>query len=508
MGALYADEDNIESYPDNQMHKVFMIEYVDNLPAISGFEELAAAVIESGRSKPVFLPESGIRFNGVKSACAISLHMHQPLIPAGGGDLRTADIISNLKYMMDNQGIGDNHNAPVFLWCYKRMGEFIQQLVGEGKQPRVMLDYSGTLLHGLLHMGVHDIFDVLRRITVDPGLRHCVEWLGCPWGHAVAPSIPVQDYRLHVKAWQQHFGDIFGTDALARVRGFSPSEIALPNHPDVAHEFVKTLVDCGFTWVLVQEHTVEQPGSGHGPERKHLPHRLVCVNSHGKQVSITAIIKTQGSDTKLVAQMQPYYEAKGLSHWELGGKQVPPIVTQIADGENGGVMMNEFPSKYIECVRESSGSDTPLLNVTEYLEYLSSLGIGEKNFPVIQPIFQKRIWDRFSPGQGPEKMTKVIEELRKEDCRFHMDGGSWTNNISWVRGYQNVLDPLQKLSALFDEKVLKAGVSTSEHRYRNALFYLLIAQTSCFRYWGQGLWTDYAQEICRRGTDILNYDFK
>ena len=55
--------------------------------------------------------------------------------------------------MMDNQGIGDNHNASVFIWCYKRMGEFIPQLMNEGKQPRVMLEYSGTLLHGLRKMG-------------------------------------------------------------------------------------------------------------------------------------------------------------------------------------------------------------------------------------------------------------------------------------------------------------------------------------------------------------------
>ena len=58
--------------------------------------------------------------------------MHQPLIPAGGGDLRTA--ASSAISIYDGQpGIGDNHNAPVFLWCYKRMGEFIPQLVREGK---------------------------------------------------------------------------------------------------------------------------------------------------------------------------------------------------------------------------------------------------------------------------------------------------------------------------------------------------------------------------------------
>src|SRR5258706_9968066 len=160
--------------------------------------------------------------------------MHQPLIPAGGGDLRTAEIISNLKHMMDNPGIGDNHNAPVFLWCYKRMGELIPQLVGEGKQPRVMLEYSGTLLHGLRQMGANDVFDNLIRITREPQYRPAVEWLGCPWGHAVAPSTPVQDYRLHVTAWQQHFAGIFGLEALRRGGGFFSPQKGIsqpPGHP-------------------------------------------------------------------------------------------------------------------------------------------------------------------------------------------------------------------------------------------------------------------------------------
>ena len=66
------------------------------------------------RDRPVFLADSRIDFVRIRSACAIALHMHQPLIPAGGDDLRTAALISNLQYMMEHPGIGDNHNAPVF----------------------------------------------------------------------------------------------------------------------------------------------------------------------------------------------------------------------------------------------------------------------------------------------------------------------------------------------------------------------------------------------------------
>jgi hypothetical protein len=481
-------------------------ESVDSLPNICGSEPIVDQAIRQGQARNVFLADSGVDFGRIKSAAAIALHMHQPLIPAGSADLCTAAIIGNLKYMMDNPNIGDNHNAPVFHWCYRRMGEFIPQLLDEGKEPRVMLDYSGTLLHGLRQMGLNDVFDNLRRITCEPRYRRAVEWLGSAWGHPVAPSTPVQDYRLHVKAWQHHFATIFGLEALARVRGFSPAEMALPNHPDVAYEFVRTLRECGFQWVLVQEHSVELP-DGRGPERKHLPHRLICRNSEGKEAAILAIIKTQGSDTKLVGQMQPYYEAKGLSRWELAGKPVPPLVSQIADGENGGVMMNEFPPKYFDVVRGCSGSGTPLMNISEYLEHLFAIGVREEDRPLLQPLFQKQIWDRFKPGEGTEKLARVIEELHKADSRFHVEGGSWTNNISWVRGYDALLGPMERASSLFYEKVLRPGVPTGEHRYRNALFHLLASQTSCYRYWGQGLWVDYGRERCRRATEILNHDF-
>ena len=432
--------------------------------------------------------------------------MHQPLIPAGGPDLGTAEIISNLQYMMEHPGVGDNHNATVFQWCYKRMGEFIPQLVDEGRQPRVMLEYSGTLLHGLRRMGLQDVFDNLKRITCDPRYRPAVEWLGCPWGHAVAPSTPVQDYRLHVKAWQHHFAAIFGLEALKRVRGFSPSEMALPNHPDIAFEFVRTLKDCGFEWVLVQEHTVELPENGQGPSRRHFPHRLVCRSSRGEEVSIVALIKTQGSDTKLVAQMQPYYEAKGLSRIDWAGRQVPQLVSQIADGENGGVMMNEFPSKFFEVMREASGSETPPMNGTEYLEYLHSLGLKESEFPTLQPILQCRIWQHMKPGDGEQRLAEVIEKLKKEDHRFHMEGGSWTNNISWVRGYDSLLIPMERASAAFQQRVLERNIPTTDHAYRNALLHLLTAETSCYRYWGEGEWTDYGAELARRTTDIVTND--
>ena len=46
----------------------------------------------------------------------------------------------------------------------------------------IMLEYSGCLLHGLRQMGLHDVFEVLQRITCEPDYRSCVEWLGAAGG--------------------------------------------------------------------------------------------------------------------------------------------------------------------------------------------------------------------------------------------------------------------------------------------------------------------------------------
>jgi hypothetical protein len=479
-------------------------EMIDGLPNLCGAE---ARVEEVTRlRKPVFLPETNLRLDRLQSVFAVALHMQQPLIPAGGGDLRTAETISNLDAMLRNPGVGDNHNAPVFAECYARMGDILPELVHAGRNPRVMLDFSGELLYGLRKMGRGDVLDRLRGITCDGHLRKYVEWLGTMWGHAVASSTPLPDLKLHMRAWQQNFAAIYGWDALSRVRGFSPPEMHLPNHPDAAFEYVRALKECGYRWLLVQEHTVETL-EGQGLRERHLPHRLLARNSSGEEIGIIAVIKTQGSDTKLVAQMQPYYEAKGLQRKEVGGVWIPPIVTQIGDGENGGVMMNEFPSGYRQAINQFGTEGVVNVNVTEYLELIEQAGVKDHMLPACRPINQGELFKRITKWE-PGAADRAIAEIKKEKPHFNLEGGSWTNNISWVKGYENVLTPMNQLSAQFHEVLDNRHVDKNSQAYRNALFHLLMSQTSCFRYWGQGIWTEYGREICRRGWEILKHDFR
>ncbi len=111
--------------------------------------------------QPVFLPTTNIKLADINAVFAIALHMDQPTIPAG----HSSSLISNLQYMFEHQHEGDNHNAKPFAYCYSRIGDFIPELVNQGCNPRVILDYSGNILWGLRQMGGSDILDNVKRIT-------------------------------------------------------------------------------------------------------------------------------------------------------------------------------------------------------------------------------------------------------------------------------------------------------------------------------------------------------
>ena len=477
-----------------------------SLPPIAGREAEILALVQ--QQQPVFLPTTNLKLEQLRSGFACALHMHQPTIPAGAN----GELISHLQYMVEHPGEGDNHNAEAFAHCYRRLADIIPQLLAEGANPRIMLDYSGNLLWGFQQMGRHDILEALQRLACDPGLQPHVEWLGTFWSHAVAPSTPIPDLKLQILAWQHHFAAMFGDAALQRVKGFSPPEMHLPNHPDTLYEFIKALRECGYRWLLVQEHSVENPdGSALSQEQKLVPNQLVARSSSGEVASITALIKTQGSDTKLVGQMQPYYEALGRGPIPLGGMSVPALVSQIADGENGGVMMNEFPQAFIQAhqriAAEGGGAGTVAINGTEYLEMLEADGVSASDFAPIQAVHQCKLWQRVGEPSSPQAVVAAIAELQADDPSFSMAGASWTNNLSWVEGYANVLEPMVSLSAAFhqhfDPLVATDPAVTQTQPYKQALLHLLLLETSCFRYWGQGVWTDYASEIHRRGVVSL-----
>ena len=67
-------------------------------------------------------------------------------------------------------------------------------------------------------------------------------------------------------------------------------------------------------------------------------------------------------------------------------------------------------------------------------------------------------------------MEETISKLRADDTSFSMEGASWTNDLSWVEGYANVLAPMNQLSAqfhaLFDRSVAADPTTTGTRAYQ------------------------------------------
>ena len=477
-----------------------------DLPPICGNEFVINKLVNMKKANRQLKNKSNLE--NINSGFACALHMHQPTIPAG----ENGGLISHLQYMFEHTSEGDNHNAEPFAQCYKRLAEIIPSLINGGYEPKIMLDYSGNLLWGIEQMGREDIISSLKVLTCNKNVYPCVEWLGTFWSHAVASSTPPSDFKLQITAWQHHFAALFGEDALLRVNGFSLPEMHLPNHPDVLFKLIKALKESGYRWIMVQEHSVENlDGSSLRDDQKYIPNMLRAKGSNGDTISILSLIKTQGSDSKLVGQMQPYYEALGLSKQNLGNHYIPTLVSQIADGENGGVMMNEFPQAFIQAHKRIGPTKdthtTIAMNASEYLDLLETLNVDEESYPLIQAINQYKIWDKISVPTTPTTLEKAIDELKNEDHSFSLSGASWTNELSWEEGYKNILELISKLSSYFhetfDNSVLENPLVTKTRIYREALIYLLILETSCFRYWGQGKWTEYARTIYEKGNEVL-----
>ena len=144
-----------------------------------------------------------------------------------------------------------------------------------------MLEYSGTLFHGMRQMGLHDMFDALKRASCDPAFTVAASnGFSCPVGArggAVDAGAGLPPARRRLAA---PLAGIFGVEALQRVRGFSPSEMALPitgTSPTSSSEALRRTTATPGCWCR----STASSGGKRPRAEEHLPHRYVCTNSEG-----------------------------------------------------------------------------------------------------------------------------------------------------------------------------------------------------------------------------------
>ena len=217
-------------------------------------------------------------FGDVNSAFAAALHMHQPLIPAGGticGRRGSSATSSGCWTSAD----GDNHNAPVFRLVLQTDGGINPPTGREGCGPGSCSSTRGAAARAAAH-GADDVFAICWPDHRRAAISGCNEWLGSrggmPWrrprrcrtiGFTCGPGGTISPPYL---AWTRFAG------SAAFPRGDGAAE-----PPGCLLRIHQTLIDAGYQWVLVQEHTVERI-EGAGPPPPHLPRRLIARSSPGR----------------------------------------------------------------------------------------------------------------------------------------------------------------------------------------------------------------------------------
>jgi len=270
---------------------------VDRVRNVCGAEELVAQTPRGREHRPLSAAHAWRDpLAGIRSACAIALDMHQPLIPAGREHLRTAPLIGNLQYMLDHPDIGRTTTPR----CFAGLSADGRVDLGAGRCGSAAKGDARVLRHAATRVAADGRRRRARRAARDHGRRAVSRRRGWavrgdrPWR---PPSTPVQDYAPHVRAWQQHFAALFGLEALGRVRGFRPRKWRCPT---IQTWRTRT---CVRSWMPATagcscENT--RSSSPTGRARAISTSRTSC-RARARAASrpgSSAPVKTQGSDTK------------------------------------------------------------------------------------------------------------------------------------------------------------------------------------------------------------------
>jgi len=412
------------------------------------------------------------------------LHMHQPLVWTNDEKL-----VSNLKKMIDSEDPREQWDGKLIARAYKNPAKYVMKLKKEGYNPKIMLDFSGILLESLKNMSkdlkkieidgekIGDIIRIYKQILKK--YPESVEFAGTAYSHCYFPATPEQDWRFQIEEWQNTFKKLFGNNALKNVRGFWLPEMGIPNNEKLS-KLIKILKDFGYEWIILPIEAVE------GEKEMNYEQRIIMTSSpHLIRVKDESFIcffrvrhdfidQLSGCDAKCVYD-KCLEAARIFSRSKLGKEigKIPALVVPASDGENGNVMRNEFfPKTFVPFFKEKLNCVSSM-TISEFLhEYY-----GKKN-------------------------------LIKSEVKIKREGASWMDGHElWLAGDErlNIKREVENMSKTFHRLEIKYEKSRKLKKIHDEVKRaLLIAETSCYLYWGTKFWFEQAKKTLDYASQKLN----
>jgi len=411
------------------------------------------------------------------------LHMHQPLV------WRNDELIGNLEKMLRSDDNKQNWEAKLMIRAYKNPAKYVEKLRNEGYPAKIMLDFSGLLLENLEkiknelnHMEVKgekigDIIEFYKKVMKK--YPNSIEFAGTAYSHCYFPVTPEKDWEFQIKEWRNVFEDLLGKKNLKKVKGFWLPEMGIPGDKNKLSHLIRLLKKFGYEWMILPLESLKgekEMGFEESVIKTNQPHLLKVGN---ESIPIIFRVKHNFIDQQAGCDASGVYEKSLLASEIFSGvSDKPALVVPASDGENGNTMMNQFfPETYEKFFKEKIDEKVSSLTVSEFLE---------KYYPKI------------------ESEIEISEE-----------GSSWIGgHKNWKEGDKRIEinEEILKLSKNFHRienkiKIAKPGKDVMK-KYESTRHSLLIAETSCYTYWGTEFWFEQARKtlkVLEKKIDELNH---
>jgi len=400
------------------------------------------------------------------------LHMHQPLV------FIENKIVSNLEKMLNSKDSRENWDAKLMLRAYKNPAKYVEMLSSKGFKPKIMLDFSGVLLESLLELDEKGISEeivignekvgavIKSYLDVLQKFPKAIEFAGTAYSHCYFPVTPEEDWILQIEEWRETFKRIFGLSELKKVKGFWLPEMGIPGKKELLKKLIKCIKEY-YDWMILPIQSVQSYESL--PYEKIIqlvckPHLLKCLN---EEIIVIFRVPTYFIDQQAGCDAKGVYE-KCLEAKKIFSKSSdkPALVVTASDGENGNVMMNEFfPNTFLPFFTEMVNEKISSLTVSEFLQEFYDEGREVKDEIELKELGASWIDGHESWMLGP-KRVEAIKRIKELSSEFH------------------------KLSEEKKEKVKK---------------WLLIAETSCYVYWGIDYWFEQGKKFASLAKEKIKF---
>ena len=392
------------------------------------------------------------------------LHMHQPMVWYNG------KLISNLEKMMNSNDSKESWEAKLMAMAYKNPAKYVIELSERGFKPKIMLDFSGILLESLNEMkdilektevNGEKIGDIIKLYkTAMDKYPDAIEFAGTAYSHCYFPATPQEDWDMQIKEWKNVFKKLFGQKHLKKIKGFWLPEMGVPGGKNL-ESLIQILKENDYEWIILPIEALKGEKQLGFEQRVTITSQPHLIETGGEKMPIIFKVKYDFIDQQAGCDANGVYDKAILAGniFSYTSKK-PALVVPASDGENGNVMMNEFfKSTFVPFFTQKVDDKVGSMCVTEFLK-------------------------KYYSKNGKLEIDSVVE--------ISDEGSSWTG------GHQNWLSGDKRLEMKAKVDQLSKDFHKIGNRDDKSKKMLLLAETSCYVYWGIDYWFN-------QGDEMINY---